>query len=495
MWANTDAKCFASLVFVGIVKVEVSLMYDNKMVEFKKVIFFLDLFFSNLVFLIALFLHDYIVSKHNIDIYSHLFLIPILYFFTILFLAYSGAYDTPKNKRTIDYVLPIFSGLSMAIGALLVTLFFLNIEYISRVVLLIYWTADFFAILLIRWSMVSYFIRSIRKGSKALHVLIIGTGERAKELSVNLLEQAEWGVKIIGHLDPDINRVGMKVLDATVIGTVEDISDILKAHIVDEVIIAIPRSLIEDAEPIVQACEEEGIKLQFMADIYNVNVARIRLTNANKIPLLTMEPVAQDEAKLLFKRCFDFILTLIAMPLIIPLIALISIAIKIDSKGPVFFVQQRVGLKKRLFPMIKFRSMYVNAEEKLKDIIHLNEAEGPIFKMKHDPRVTPVGKFIRKTSLDELPQLFNVFIGQMSLVGPRPMSIRDVDLFDRGVQRKRFSVKPGITCIWQISGRSNLPFEKWLELDLNYIDNWSLYLDLKILFLTIPAVLKSRGAV
>jgi lipopolysaccharide/colanic/teichoic acid biosynthesis glycosyltransferase len=169
--------------------------------------------------------------------------------------------------------------------------------------------------------------------------------------------------------------------------------------------------------------------------------------------------------------------------------------VKLDSPGEIFFVQQRVGLRKRLFPMIKFRSMYRDAEERLKEIEHLNEAEGPIFKMTNDPRVTRVGRFIRKTSIDELPQLFNVLMGHMSLVGPRPMSIRDVDLFDKGIQRKRFSVKPGITCIWQISGRSNLPFEKWLELDLEYIENWNLWLDTKILFKTIPAVVFSRGAV
>ena len=182
------------------------------------------------------------------------------------------------------------------------------------------------------------------------------------------------------------------------------------------------------------------------------------------------------------------------MPLVLPFMALVALAIKLDSPGPVFFVQQRVGLRKHLFPMFKFRSMQVDAEEQLKEIEHLNEAEGPIFKMSDDPRVTRVGRFIRKTSIDELPQLFNVLRGEMSLGGPRPMSIRDVDHFDRGIQRKRFSVKPGITCYWQISGRSNLPFEKWLELDLHYIENWSFALDLQILLKTPAAVWKSDGA-
>ncbi len=145
--------------------------------------------------------------------------------------------------------------------------------------------------------------------------------------------------------------------------------------------------------------------------------------------------------------------------------------------------------------MLKFRSMVVDAEAKMKEIEHLNEAEGPNFKITHDPRITRVGNFIRKTSLDELPQLLNVIRGHMSLVGPRPMSQRDVELFDKGIQRKRFSVKPGLTCIWQISGRSNLSFEKWLELDLQYIDEWNLWMDLKILFKTVPVVLKGSGAV
>jgi exopolysaccharide biosynthesis polyprenyl glycosylphosphotransferase len=243
------------------------------------------------------------------------------------------------------------------------------------------------------------------------------------------------------------------------------------------------------------ACEEEGVRLRFMADIFNVQVARISLTQIQGIPLLNMEPVSQDPQQLLAKRVFDLTLTILSIPFLIPLFIIVACAIRLDSPGPVFFVQQRVGLRKRLFPMFKFRSMHADAEDKIEDIEHLNEAEGPIFKIQNDPRVTKVGKFIRRTSIDELPQLLNVLRGEMSLVGPRPMSQRDVGQFDRGIQRKRFSVQPGLTCLWQISGRSDLPFEKWLELDLEYISNWSFWLDIQILFKTIPAVLKSKGAV
>ncbi|MEM1372180.1 MAG: exopolysaccharide biosynthesis polyprenyl glycosylphosphotransferase, partial [Pseudomonadota bacterium] len=191
----------------------------------------------------------------------------------------------------------------------------------------------------------------------------------------------------------------------------------------------------------------------------------------------------------------DVTLTVLALPLLIPIFLLVALAIKIDDPGPVFFVQERIGLHKRRFPMFKFRSMVVDAEARMQEVEHLNEAEGPNFKMKDDPRVTKLGNFLRRSSIDELPQLINVLRGEMSLVGPRPMSIRDVELFDRGIQRKRFSVRPGLTCLWQVSGRSDLDFDDWLRLDLEYIEDWSLWLDIKILFRTVFVVLTGKGAV
>ncbi len=190
----------------------------------------------------------------------------------------------------------------------------------------------------------------------------------------------------------------------------------------------------------------------------------------------------------------DLLVTIPLVIVLLPLFAIVALAIKLDSPGPVFFAQERVGLNKRSFRMNKFRSMFRDAEARLAEVIHLNEADGPIFKVAQDPRITRVGKFIRRTSIDELPQLFNVLLGHMSLVGPRPMSVRDVSQFSLGVQRRRFSVRPGLACLREISGRSRLSFDRWLELDLKYIEEWSLWLDIKILFMLVPSVIRGDGA-
>lgn len=469
-------------------------MYEEKSIEIGRAMFLIDVIITSIVFVLSIWLRGLFLVD-ELDFFSHIALLPLILLFVISFLSYFGAYEGPCNVSLLEYFWATFRAISLSVGLLIAVLFLLNIDYVSRIVILGFAFLELLVLLCIRFSFKRYHIVYVRNGRNTSRVIIIGTGERAKELSTNLREQSEWGIEVIGHLDPDHTRIGNEIYGSPVIGTINDIEKILKENVVDEVIIAIPRSMLSDAEPIAQACEEEGIKLRFMADFFNLEVARTKLIKLGKTPILTLEPVAQDEIKLIVKRLFDLMATLLSMPIVLPIMLIIAIAIKIDSSGPIFFVQKRVGLKKRQFFLLKFRSMYEDAEERLKDIEHLNEADGPIFKIKNDPRVTPVGKFIRKTSLDELPQLFNVIRGEMSLVGPRPMSNRDVDLFDKGIQRKRFSVKPGITCIWQVSGRSNLPFNKWLELDLQYIENWSLLLDFKILLKTLPAVLFSKGAV
>jgi len=434
-------------------------------------IFPFDIFFTILTFLSSYWVRDVLmVHEEPLNLYSHIFLFPLLLLFLISLLSYFGGYAEPRETSLTRYSWAIIRTIAVSVGLLLSLLFFLKITYISRSMILIFAGAEFVVLLTIRAFAIAYFNSQMKSGMKKLRILIIGTKARAQELVKALQQESGWGVEIVGFIDPDPAFLGQKINGIPVIGTVANTDECLKNNIVDEVIIAISRSLLEDAEPIVIACEEEGIPLRFMADVFNVQVARVSLSQISGIPLLNMEPVAQDEQQLFAKRLFDLILTIFAIPFLIPLFLLVAIAIKLDSPGPVFFRQPRVGLKKHIFQMYKFRSMFIDAEERFKEIEHLNEAEGPIFKMENDPRATRVGRFIRKTSIDELPQLINVIKGEMS-------------------------VQPGLTCLWQISGRSNLPFEKWLEFDLEYIEHWTFWFDVKILIKTIPAVLFSKGAV
>lgn len=471
-------------------------MFDEKSREIGRLLFLLDICLTILVFLLSFWLRDLFFTGDPADFFPHVVLLPFILFFLSFFLFNFGVYQGLRTTSIFIYGWSLARALVIGHVILFTLLFLLKIQYVSRMIIITFASLDFVILIVTRIGIVWWYFKKFpQKKENNLKVLIIGTGERAKRLSVALCQNSEWGVDIVGHLDPDPTRVGSQVLDSQVIGTVESISSVLKNRVIDEVILSIPRNMIEDVDEIAHACEEEGVKLRLMADVFDLHVARMRLVNLGEIPLLTLEPVARNELKLIVKRLMDLILTLTTMPIFLPVMGIITLAIKIDSPGPVFFVQERVGLNKRTFHMYKFRSMYSGSEEKMKELEGMNEAEGPIFKITNDPRITKVGRFLRKTSLDELPQLFNVIRGYMSIVGPRPMSLRDVNLFDKGIQRKRFSVRPGLTCLWQISGRSNLPFSKWIELDLTYIENWSLGLDIKILLKTIPVVLKGTGAV
>jgi exopolysaccharide biosynthesis polyprenyl glycosylphosphotransferase len=327
-------------------------------------------------------------------------------------------------------------------------------------------------------------------------MLIVGANNRAVQFSQKIEAQKELGYKILGFVDSKWH--GIDEFHRNVYKLVADFGEFpayLRNNLVDEVMIALPmKSHYRQASRIMTQCEEQGVICRYLPDLFNARLPHLKAVHFEDKTIITDYTGAFDPLSLFIKRTIDIVSSLILLISLAPLFLVVSLLIKRDSPGPVFFMQDRVGLGKRRFRLYKFRTMAADAEKRMEEIEHLNEVSGPVFKIKDDPRITRTGKFLRKISIDELPQLINVLKGDMSLVGPRPLPVRDYNGFNEDWHRRRFTVRPGITCLWQVNGRSNVAFEKWMQLDMQYIDNRSLLLDLKILAKTIPAVLRGSGA-
>jgi exopolysaccharide biosynthesis polyprenyl glycosylphosphotransferase len=273
------------------------------------------------------------------------------------------------------------------------------------------------------------------------------------------------------------------------------LAEYLRRNVVDEVAIYLPfGSFYKHSSEVAGLCEQHGITMRFNSDIFGLRTTRWRAEEFDGDQYIATYTSSTEFWPGAVKRMLDITLAGSALLFFSPIFMLASITIKLTSPGPVFFLQERIGLNKRRFKIFKFRTMVPNAEKTICLLEGRNEVTGPVFKIKNDPRITPIGKFLRRSSIDELPQLLNVLNGDMSLVGPRPLPVRDYEGFNEDWQRRRFSVKPGITCLWQVNGRSGISFNQWMLLDLQYMDEWSLWLDVKILAKTLPAVLKGSGA-
>lgn len=339
-------------------------------------------------------------------------------------------------------------------------------------------------------------LRRLRfRGHNLKKLIIIGTGIRAEWFAKQVLNRGDFGYRLVGYVDSKTRFNNNGLSEVPWLGDVPDLARIISTEIIDEVFIALPiKSQYSQIEAAINLLEEQGIMVHLASDIFPHRLARSRPWEFEGTPLLSIHSAPPVSWRTEIKRLMDVMGASILLLLLMPLLVVVAIAIKLTSEGPILFVQERVGLNKRRFRMLKFRTMNRNAELQMKDIEHLNEKSGAIFKIRNDPRITSVGRWLRKTSIDELPQLLNVLLGDMSIVGPRPLAVRDANLIEEAWQRRRFSVKPGLTCLWQVSGRSNLSFEQWMKLDLEYIDRWSLILDWSILLRTIPAILTARGA-
>jgi exopolysaccharide biosynthesis polyprenyl glycosylphosphotransferase len=334
------------------------------------------------------------------------------------------------------------------------------------------------------------------RGRNLRNLLIVGTNARALRF-VELLERKRTlGYQIKGFVDEDwrgidaFHRTGRPL-----VARLGDFGRYLREHVVDEVVIALPvSSHYGQFHQILSACEEQGVLVHMLPDFFDVKHARLRLEVVEDQPVISLRTGAMEGWPVLVKQALDITLAFVLLVSLAPLLAVVAVLIKLTSPGPVLFVQDRVGLHKRPFRFLKFRTMVHGAEQQQQALAALNEASGPVFKIRKDPRITSIGWLLRRTSIDELLQLINVLFGDMSLVGPRPLPLRDYEAFDADWHRRRFSVRPGMTCLWQVGGRSSIPFDRWMQLDMQYIDEWSLWLDLKILASTVPAVLTGRGA-
>ena len=455
----------------------------------------------------CLFLAASIVSHRNeffsvsqifqIDVKVQVFLFFLISVFT-WYVAFSifALYRSKRLSSQWKEPLDVIKATSVGSLAIYIEGILLGIDILTPFFLVFFWIVSSLITILSR-LLLRYMLKQIRiRGRNLRHILIIGTNPSATLFAQKITESPELGYHLIGFVDDewpgieDFRNNGFQL-----VCELNKLPDFIRNHVVDEVFLSLPvKSLYDRASQIVSLCEEQGIMIRHLSNIFNIKMAHSKSEQFQGYPITELQTGSMDGWQVVVKRIMDFALSLILLLLFLPLFFATSIAIKLTSPGPVFFVQERVGLNKRRFRLYKFRTMIPDAEQKQSEIEGLNEVSGPVFKIQDDPRITRIGKHLRKTSIDELPQLLNVLRGDMSLVGPRPLPVRDYTGFNEDWHRRRFSAKPGITCLWQVYGRSSVPFEKWMELDMQYIDRWSLGLDFLILFRTIPAVFRGSGA-
>ena len=469
-----------------------------------RVVYLADLALTSIAFFAAFFLRDLVLPLVSPDRFptglfplrDYLKIYPVvLIIWSVLLFTYHSYHShrtIPLRKEMLTVFRVVIVG-----NVLLATLaYLLPLRQLSRAWFVLFGLLSAVLIVLEKISLrlLARYVRA--KGLNYRTILIVGTGRRAIELARMVEDHKYWGYKILGFVS-DGHRLSNGWARYRVFGTVPEIRTLLEQgefpEPVDEIVFAVTRKKLDEMKQIFLLCEELGIRVRVAMNFFQNRLARVEVEELEGIPFLTFTTTPSNESQLAAKRLIDVVVSLILLALSLPAILLAVLAIKLTSPGSVLFKQQRIGLNGRTFTLYKFRTMIADAHERLSEVSHLNEMTGPVFKAKSDPRITSVGRVLRRLSLDELPQLWNVLKGDMSLVGPRPPIPEEVRLYHRW-QRRRLSMKPGLTCLWQVNGRNNVDFDRWMQMDLQYIDNWSPSLDFKILLRTIPAVLLGRGA-
>ena len=421
------------------------------------------------------------VAPNEPDAVRGLWLSVLLIPATAMVLEAQGFYSRPvfSSHRTTAWML--FKGCIITALGLILAGFFFEISIYRAVIVAFACTS--FALVFLKEELLQLFLNSkLARGQYRRRFILAGTKEELVRMRSELRLKSPGAVEIEAELD--LNQT-----------PVQRLIEKLHEHSVNGVIISVKHANFEPVEDVIRACEREGVEAWLIADFFKTQISRTTFDDFYGRPVLVFRTAPEDSWQGFAKRAMDFVGALALLLLSAPLLAVVTILVKRSSPGPILFRQQRSGLNGRPFTIYKFRTMVSNAEQLKHELAAMNEMTGPVFKVTNDPRVTPIGRWLRKSSVDEFPQLFNVLRGEMSLVGPRPLPVDEVKCFNDIAHRRRLSVKPGLTCLWQVSGRNKVKdFRDWVRLDLEYIDNWSLWLDFKILCRTVPVVLTGAGA-
>ena len=403
--------------------------------------------------------------------------------FSPLLLDWSGFYNRPLVASRRETAWQLFKACSVAVVGVILVMFILKIA-LARGVIILFGAVSFVAMMAKEELMRSWLLSKHGQEQLKSRVILIGTAEDTERLREDLTRRAPHDLEICAEIDISQKPPGTLV-------------ELLHKHSITGVILSGAHTYFGQLEKAIEICEREGVEVWLFADFIKTQISRTAVDEFFGRPMIVFRSAPEASWPRVAKEIVDvfgaFVLLLLLT--VIPVFPIAALLVRLTSPGPVFFRQKRSGLHGQPFTMLKFRTMVTNAEQLKHELAALNEMSGPVFKVSNDPRVTPIGRFLRRFSIDELPQLLNVLRGDMSLVGPRPLPVTEVERFDDPSDRRRLSVKPGLTCLWQVSGRNNVTsFKDWVRLDLEYIDHWSLSLDFKILLRTIPAVFRGTGA-
>jgi exopolysaccharide biosynthesis polyprenyl glycosylphosphotransferase len=421
--------------------------------------------------------------------------LPFLILYVILtpvFFVVDGVYRT-WPRSWMDQVYRITNATAKVTVLMLAVTFVFRPRYYSRAMLIEVGLLTILLLALVRGAQGIAIAYLRRRGIGIKRVVIVGAGEIGRTVMRTIVARPDLGYRVVGFVDDNPEKGYTDIGRFKALGPLDNLPAILDEERPDEVIITLPWMYHRKILGIVRECERRRVRPRIVPDLFQMSLTQVNVEDLGGVPLIGVRSVAISKGALFVKRLIDVTLATMGLLLGAPLFLLIALAIRLDSPGPIIFRQTRVGLRGRHFEMYKFRSMHVGAEKQQDMLAELNEADGPIFKIREDPRLTRVGRILRRLSLDELPQLVNVLRGEMSLIGPRPPIPAEVEKYQEW-HKKRLEAPPGMTGLWQVSGRSRLSFDEMVLLDIYYIENWSLWLDFKILMRTIPKVLLGEGA-